>query len=88
VTYACKKDNQTQNKISGFHRDKYLDCVLLYNVGDQHFEGTSCHHFCLKSQGHKLNQLTFMPTQITHDVSRFKTSVYMMQDSPPTRQIL
>jgi len=30
--------------------DENLDCVLLYDVGDQHFEGTSCHHFCLKSQ--------------------------------------
>ena len=29
-----------------------------------------------------------MPTHITHDVSRFKTSVHMMQDSPPRRQTL
>jgi len=37
---------------------------------------------------HKLNQLIFMPTHITHDSSMFKTSVHMMQDSPPRRQIL
>jgi hypothetical protein len=37
---------------------------------------------------HTLNQLIFKPTQITHDVSRFKISVHMMQDSPSRRQIL
>jgi len=35
-----------------------------------------------------INQLIFMPTQIMHDVSRFKMSVHMMHDSPSRRQIL